>query len=333
MEIMKAQVLEEVGKPLIFKEVEKPTPKDNEVLIRVKACGVCRTDLHILDGELKTPSLPLILGHEVVGVIEEMGKNVKGFKKGDRVGAFWLSSTCFTCEYCKDSRENLCDKAKFRGYLSPGGYAEYTTAISDFIVPLPKTLSDLEIAPLLCAGLIGYRSYRKANPKKRIGFYGFGAAAHLLIQIALHEKKEVYAFTRPQDKKGQQFAKKLGAVWAGGSDEIPPELLDAVIIFAPVGELVSQSLKVLKKGGRSILGGIHMSDIPSFPYKDLWGEKRIESVANLTRQDAKEYFELLEKVTIRANVTAYPLEKANEALRDFKQGNIQGAAVLNISSD
>ncbi len=329
---MRAMLLKEQKKPLVQEDVLKPKPKEDELLIKVKVCGVCRTDLHLKEGDLPHPKLPLILGHEIVGEVAEIGKNVKGFKTGDRVGVPWLGKSCDHCEYCKQGQENLCDNAHFTGYQVDGGYAEYTTCKADFAIPLPPGISDPHMAPLICAGLIGFRAYRKAAPKKTLGLYGFGVAAHIIIQIAVHESKEVYAFTREGDTPGQEFAKQLGAVWAGSSKTPPPVLLDAAIVFAPVGELVPIALQALKKGGRCICGGIHMSDIPSFPYSLLWGEKVLQSVANLTRNDAKEFFAVLAKHPIHTSVTTYPLEKANEALDDFKNSKIQGAAVLEISS-
>jgi alcohol dehydrogenase, propanol-preferring len=328
---MLAMLLKEQKKTLVSEDVLKPKPSDDELLIKVKVCGVCRTDLHLKDAELPNPKLPLILGHEIVGVVEEMGKNVKGFEKGDRVGVPWLGKTCGHCEYCLRGEENLCDDARFTGYQIDGGFAEYTVCNADFAIPLVSELSDPQIAPLLCAGLIGYRAYRKAAPKKTLGLYGFGASAHLLTQLAILEGKEVYAFTREGDKKGQEFARQLGAVWAGDSNASPPTLLDAAIIFAPVGNLVPVALKALKKGGRCICGGIHMSDIPSFPYRDLWGERSIQSVANLTRKDSRDFFELISKYPIRTKVTVYPLEKADQALEDLRNGKFQGAAVLEVS--
>lgn len=330
---MLAMVLKEPRKRLILEEVPKPVVGEGELLLRVLACGVCRTDLHIQQGDL-SPKFPMILGHEVVGSVEEVGKKVRGFQVGDRVGVPWLGSTCGQCEFCKEERENLCDKAKFTGYDIPGGFAEYTKCKADFAIPLPQLdLSDCEIAPLLCAGLIGYRSYRKANPQKTIGFYGFGVAAHLLAQLAVKQGKEIYAFTRKGDREGQRFAKEIGAVWAGDSETKPPVLLDAAIIFAPVGECVPLSLKALKKGGRCVCGGIHMSDIPSFPYKDLWGEKAIESVANLTRKDGRDFFSLLPQFPIRPKVTLYSLKEVNKALEDFKEGKVEGAAVIDMKGD
>jgi alcohol dehydrogenase, propanol-preferring len=329
---VRAMVLKEQKKPLIQEEIPKPKPREDELLIKVKVCGVCRTDLHVTDGDLPHPKLPLILGHEIVGEVQEMGKSVKGFKKGDRVGVPWLGKSCGYCENCKQGQENLCDHAQFTGYQIDGGYAEYAVCKADFAIPLPEGISDQHMAPLLCGGLIGFRAYRKAAPQKTLGLYGFGVAAHIIAQVAIHEGKDVYAFTREGDQPGQEFAKQLGAVWAGGSKTFPPILLDAAIIFAPVGDLVPTALKVLKKGGRCICGGIHMSDIPSFPYRDLWGEKTLQSVANLTRDDAKEFFAMAAKFPIRTFVTTYPLEKANQALDDFRQSKIQGAAVLEISS-
>lgn len=325
---MRAMVLKEQKKPLVLEDIPKPQAQEGELLIRVKACGVCRTDLHVKEGDLPSPKLPLILGHEIVGVVEEVGKKIRGFKKGDRVGVPWLGSSCGQCEFCQDGQENLCDKGRYTGYQIDGGFAEYTVCKADYAIHLPERLSDEQMAPLLCAGLIGFRSYRKAAPKKTLGLYGFGASAHILTQIATQEGKEVYAFTREGDQVGQAFARQLGAVWAGDSSASPPVLLDAVIIFAPVGDLVPASLKVLKKGGRCICGGIHMTDIPSFPYRDLWGEKMIQSVANLTRNNAKEFFALLPKFSIHPQVTTYPLEKANQALDDLKAGKFQGAAII-----
>ncbi len=314
--------------PLVYTKLPKPKAGPGELLIKVSACGVCRTDLHIFDGELPPPRLPLILGHEIVGRVEEVGIGVTSFKRGDRIGIPWMGKTCGHCEYCEHDKENLCEHASYTGYTVMGGFAEYTTCQADFALPLHSTLSDAHLAPLLCAGLIGYRAYRKAAPCKTLGLYGFGAAAHILTQLAVFEGKEVYAFTRPGDRLSQEFAKKLGAIWAGDSSIPSPVLLDAVIIFAPDGTLVPLVLRSLKKGGSCISGGIHMSDIPSFPYRDLWGEKRIESVANLTRADAQDFFKTILHVPIQTEVTTYPLESANEALSDLKMGKFQGAAVL-----
>lgn len=324
-------ILKQSGTPLVLEEIPKPQPQEGELLVKVSACAVCRTDLHIKEGDLKHPKLPLVLGHEIVGTVEEVGANVRGFKKGDKVGIPWIGGSCGTCSYCTLGQENLCDAAVYTGYQKNGGFAEYTTCRADFAIPLDGiSLSDTEIAPLLCAGVIGYRSYKKAAPKKRLGLYGFGAAAHILTQLATSENKEVYAFTRPGDSKGQDFAKDLGAIWAGGSDTMPPKLLDAAILFAPAGELVPLSLKALDKGGRCICGGIHMSDIPSFPYKDLWQEKSIQSVANLTRDDVHEFFAKVRHIPLKTEVTVYPLEKADHALEDLKHGRFQGAAVIEL---
>lgn len=327
---MKAMVLRKQKKPLILEEVPKPIPKENELLIKVHVCGVCRTDLHIADGDLTHPKLPLILGHEIVGTIEEMGKKVSGFHLKERVGVPWVGNTCGVCEFCKEDRENLCDNAQFTGYHLNGGFAEYVVCKADFAVPLPQHISDEHAAPLMCAGLISYRAYRMANPKKTLGMYGFGAAAHILTQIATFQGKEVYVFTRDEEKK-QKFAKKLGAVWVGDSKTLPSTLLDAMIVFAPVGNLVPEALKGLKKGGRCICGGIHMSDIPSFAYKDLWGEKSIQSVTNLTRKDAQDFFAAISHFPIKTEVTVYPLEQANAALDDLREGTFEGAAVLKIN--
>lgn len=327
---MRAMVLKEQGKPLLLENLPKPVPNEDELLIKVSACAVCRTDLHIIDKELQEPKLPLILGHQVVGYVEDFGKNVQGFKKNERVGMAWLGWACGRCEYCKEGLENLCDKAKFTGYNLDGGFAEYAISHHAFAYRLPEGLSDVDIAPLLCGGLIGYRAYRKAAPKQNIGFYGFGSSAHILAQLALYEDKEIYAFTREGDEKGQQFAKKMGAVWAGSSKEMPPKKLDCAIVFASVGELIPLSLKALKKGGRCISAAIHMTDIPSFPYKDLWGERKIESVANLTREDGKGFLEIAPKVPIKTMITTYPLEKLNEAIKDLKDGKIKGSAVIDM---
>lgn len=316
--------------PLMLEEIPVPRPGPGELLIKVHACGVCRTDLHIWEGDLPTPSFPLILGHEIVGRVEEIGPRVEGYSLGDRVGVPWLAHTCGSCPYCQKGEENLCDRAQFTGYHVPGGFAAYTVCQASYAIPVETSLSDTHVAPLLCAGLIGYRAYRKAAAEKTLGLYGFGAAAHLLTQLAVHEGKQVFAFTRPGDAEGQAFARKLGACWAGDSDTAPPVLMDAAILFAPVGALVPRALKALKKGGRCVCGGIHMSDIPSFPYRDLWGEKEIVSIANLTRQDAKDFFHAISQVPLQTEISIYPLEEANRALQDLKEGKIQGAAVLTI---
>jgi propanol-preferring alcohol dehydrogenase len=328
---MKAMVLHTVGKPLDLRDIPILSPDKNQLLLKVQSCGVCRTDLHIVDGDLEDPSLPLVLGHQIVGTIEEVGENVTGFKEGDKVGVPWLGYTCGSCEFCNKGQENLCDNARFTGYDINGGFAEYTVANTRFCFPIPEDYPAVQAAPLLCAGLIGYRSLRKTNNARRLGFYGFGSAAHILTQVALHQDKEVYAFTRPGDKKSQQFAKNLGAAWAGGSKTLPPKKLDAAIIFAPVGPLVPQALKAVKKGGNVVCAGIHMSEIPSFPYAHLWEERSIESVANLTRRDGTEFMQLAPEVSIESRVTTYPLAEANRALDDLRAGNFEGSAVLTIS--
>ncbi|WP_445664461.1 zinc-dependent alcohol dehydrogenase family protein [Fodinibius sp. AD559] len=328
---MKAMVLHSVGKPLELQDIPTPNPDKNQLLLKVQTCGVCRTDLHIIDGELEDPNLPLVLGHQIVGTIAEVGKNVSGFKAGDKVGVPWLGYTCGNCEFCQKNQENLCNNALFTGYDINGGFAEYAVADARFCFPIPNNYPAIQAAPLLCAGLIGYRSLRKTNNAQRLGFYGFGSAAHILTQVAFHQNKEIYAFTRPGDKKSQEFAESIGATWAGGSETLPPQKLDAAIIFAPVGPLVPQALKSIKKGGKVVCAGIHMSDIPSFPYNDLWEERSIESVANLTRRDGTEFMQIAPKVPIESQVTTYPLTEANQALDDLRAGNFEGSAVLTIS--
>ena len=325
-------LFEKAGQPL--RKVELPTPKPalGQVLIRVRACAVCRTDLHVVDGELTQPKLPLIPGHEIVGTVEKKGDGAERFEIGDRVGIPWLGWTCGECSYCLWGRENLCDKARFTGYTIDGGYADCTVADQRFCFPIPDFYSDTEAAPLLCAGLIGYRSLVKAGDGKRLGIYGFGAAAHIVAQVARYQNREIYAFTRPGDEEAKKFALALGAFWAGGSNELPPVKLDAAIIFAPVGELVPQALRAVGKGGFVVCGGIHMSDIPSFPYEILWEERSICSVANLTRQDGEEFLALAPKVPVRTEVETFPLEEANEALARLRSGKIQGAAVLFMDS-
>jgi propanol-preferring alcohol dehydrogenase len=325
---MRAMLFEKPGQPLRKAVLPVPVPAPGQLLIRVRACAVCRTDLHVVDGELTQPKLPLVPGHEIVGMVQEKGEGVERFKMGDRVGIPWLGWSCGNCSYCKSGRENLCDQAKFTGYTLDGGYAEYTVADQRFCFPIPNTYSDAEAAPLLCAGLIGYRSLVKAGEGKRLGIYGFGAAAHIVAQVARYQKREIYAFTRPGDKEAEKFAMDLGAVWAGGSNELPPVKLDAAIIFAPVGDLVPQALRAIAKGGVVVCGGIHMSDIPSFPYSILWEERSICSVANLTRRDGEEFLALAPKVPVRTEVQTFPLEEANDALARLRSGNIQGAAVL-----
>ena len=327
---MYAMVLETAQHPLRWTELSRPTPGANQDLLRVNACGVCRTDLHIVDGELSNPKLPLVPGHQIVGNIVELGKQVTSFSIGQRVGVPWLGHTCQHCQYCCSNRENLCDQATFTGYQLDGGYAEYAVADAQFCFALPEGYANLQVAPLLCAGLIGYRAYRMTENASTLGFYGFGAAAHILIQLAQHQGREVYAFTRPGDSIGQQFARDLGAVWAGGSDQPPPKPLEAAIIFAPVGALVTTALRAVTKGGIVVCAGIHMSDIPSFPYEILWGERVVRSVANLTRQDGEEFLSLAPQVPIKTKVHAFPLEQANDALTALRDGRIQGAAVLVI---
>ncbi len=328
---MRAMVLEEVGHPLILKDIPRPTPKPFEVLIKIKTCGVCRTDLHIVDGELPTPKLPLILGHQIIGIVDKLGEHASKHKIGSRVGVPWLGGTCHICEFCISGRENLCDKAIYTGYLRDGGYADYCTAHEDFILELPQDYDDLHTAPLLCAGLIGYRAFRLAEPTKTIGLYGFGSSAHILIQVAHALGREVYVFTRPGDEKTQAFARSLGAKWAGGSDQLPPVALDAALIFAPVGALYPQALKAIKKGGKVISAGIHMSDIPSFPYSLLWEERSMSSVANLTRQDGIDFMQLIKKLHLQITVTPFPLEDANQAQAAIRNGTIEGSAVLKIN--
>jgi len=328
---MIAMVLEKLGEKLKEKEIPVPRPKDSQVLIKVKACGVCHTDLHIVDQELTEPKLPLVPGHEIVGTVVQTGNKIKNFKEGDRVGVPWLGYTCGHCRYCKSGQENLCENALFTGYTLDGGYAQFTTAEENYCFKIPDKYKDIEAAPLLCAGLIGYRTYRMAGDNvENLGIYGFGAAAHIIAQIAVYQKKNIFAFTRPGDTKAQEFAKKLGAVWAGGSDEIPPEKLDAALIFAPVGSLIPQALRVSVKGATIVSGGIHMSDIPKFPYKLLWEERVIKSVANLTRKDGDELLEIAPKVPVKTEVTPLPLNKANEALDNLRAGKIEGAFVLQI---
>lgn len=323
MQLIKAMLLEKIGSPLVLREIPIPIPEKGQVRIKVQACAICRTDLHILDGELPPPPLPLIMGHQIVGTVDTPSKR---FKKGTLVGVPWLGKSCGICPYCKRDEENLCDDPKFTGYTINGGFAEYTCAYEDFMFPLEGT--PLQIAPLLCSGMLGYRSLKMAGKAKKIGFYGFGAAAHLLIQVAQYQKQQIYAFTRKGDLEGQKQAKKLGAVWAGDSETPAPEELDAAIIFAPVGKLVPIALKAVRKGGQVICAGIHMSDIPSFPYQILWGERIVRSVANLTRKDGEEFLALATKIPVQTQVKSYPLEKTNEALRDLKEGEISGSAVI-----
>ena len=321
-------VLQASRQPLVASDVPVPAISAGDVLIRVAACAVCRTDLHVVDGELPDPKLPLIPGHEIVGRVEKLGEGVDAFQVGERVGIPWLGWTCGLCKYCRSERENLCDRARFTGYTIDGGYAEFAVVDARFCFRLPESYSDVTAAPLLCAGLIGYRSLRKTGDAHRLGIYGFGAAAHIIAQVAHHQGREVFAFTRPNDKSAQKFALRLGATWAGGSDETPSRKLDAAIIFAPIGPLVPAALRVLNKGGIVVCGGIHMSDIPSFPYRDLWEERTISSVANLTRRDGDEFLTLASEIPIRVETKMFPLEQANEALHALRSGRLSGAAVL-----
>jgi len=327
---MRAMILEAARQPLRLVDVPKPTPGPGQLLIEVETCGVCRTDLHIVDGDLTGPKLPLVLGHQIVGTVSEPGPGAEGFAPGDRVGVPWLGWTDGECSYCKSGRENLCDNARFTGYDFDGGYAEFAVADHRYCLPIPEGFADLQAAPLLCAGLIGYRSLRLAGEAERLGLYGFGASAHIVAQVAKFQGKKVFAFTKPGDEEGQAFARELGADWAGGSDERPPEQLDAAIVFAPVGSLMIEALRATAKGGRVVSAGIHMSDIPSFPYAELWGERSLSSVANLTREDGRKFLELAPQVPVRIQVQEYPLERANAALDDLRSGRLVGAAVLRI---
>jgi propanol-preferring alcohol dehydrogenase len=324
---MRAMILDK-ARLRLARDAAPRAPGPREVLIRVRACGVCRTDLHIVDGELTEPKACLVPGHEIVGTIESVGADVSQLAVGDRVGVPWLGWTCGACVYCRSGRENLCDRARFTGYTIDGGYAEYATADARYCFRLPGNYSDIEAAPLLCAGLIGYRALTMAGTGKRLGLYGFGAAAHIAVQIARHRGQDVFAFTKPGDDAGQAFARSLGAAWAGGSDERPPEPLDAALLFAPVGALVPLALAATSKGGSVVCAGIHMSDIPAFPYRLLWGERAVRSVANLTRRDGEEFFAIAAATRIRTTVQRFALEEANEALSRLRDGRIEGAAVL-----
>jgi propanol-preferring alcohol dehydrogenase len=325
---MRAMILEEPGRPLREADVPSPVPRPGQVLLRVRACGVCRTDLHIVDGELTQPKRPLIPGHQIVGLVERTGEGVTGLAVGDRVGVPWLGWTCGTCRHCRAGRENLCDTARFTGYDIDGGYAEQAVADARYCFAIGTGDPDLAVAPLLCAGLIGYRSLLLAGAGERLGLYGFGAAAHIVIQVARHQGRRVYAFTRAGDRPGQDFARSLGAAWAGDTGAAPPEPLDAAIIFAPAGELVPVALRAVDKGGTVVCAGIHMSDIPSFPYRILWEERVLRSVANLTRRDGEEFLDLARRIPVRIEAEAFPLAAANEALRSLREGRIRGAAVL-----
>jgi alcohol dehydrogenase, propanol-preferring len=326
---MRAQVLTAARYPLAATELPAPHPGPQQVLIAVRACAVCRTDLHVVDGELPDPKLPLVPGHEIIGTVVEKGESADRFAIGDRVGVPWLGWTCGVCEYCRSGRENLCDRARFTGYQIDGGYAELTVADQRYCFAIDPRYGDVEAAPLMCAGLIGYRTLRMAGDGARlIGIYGFGAAAHIVAQVIRHQGRRLFAFTRPGDVAAQDFARSLGAEWAGGSDEPPPEPLDAALIFAPVGALIPAALAATKKGGTVVSGGIHMSDIPSFPYRILWEERVLRSVANLTRRDAEEFLALTPQAGIRTETVTYPLARANDALTDLRTGALQGAAVL-----
>ncbi len=321
-------ILRRPGSALEFADYPLPRPGPGQLLLRVLACGVCRTDLHVVDGELPEAKLPLVPGHQIVGRVVETGAEVDRFRAGDRVGVPWLGWTCGRCDYCRGGLENLCDRARFTGYHLDGGFAEYTAADARYCFPVPEEYGDAEVAPLLCAGLISYRCLRFTGEARRLGLYGFGAAAHIVAQVARHQQRKIYAFTRPGDENGQRFARELGAVWAGDSSATPPEPLDAAIIFAPVGELVPIALRAVRKGGTVVCGGIHMSDIPSFPYEILWGERVVRSVANLTRADAEEFLPLAVRAGVRTTIQEYALERANEALGDLRAGRVLGAAVL-----
>jgi alcohol dehydrogenase, propanol-preferring len=324
-------VLDEQRRPLRDAEVPEPSPGEGQVLVGVHTCGVCRTDLHVVDGDLPDPKLPLIPGHQIVGEILEAGQEADRFEAGQRVGIPWLGWTDGECRYCRSGRENLCERARFTGYDLDGGYAELAVADERYAFPLPDGYQDLQAAPLLCAGLIGYRSLRFCGDAERLGLYGFGASAHIICQVAAHQGRSVYAITRPGDESGQAFARELGATWTGAADELPDEL-DAAIIFAPAGELVPAALRALAPGGTVVCAGIHMTDIPSFPYEILWGERTLRSVANLTRRDGEEFLELAPRIPVRTRVTEYPLADANQALDDLRAGRVRGAAVLTTSA-
>lgn len=325
---MRAMVLQTAGTPLQLRESVAPEPETGQVRLAVRSCAVCRTDLHVVDGDLPNPKLPLVLGHEIVGTVDSLGGGVDRFAVGDRVGVPWLGWTCGACRFCRTRRENLCDRAKFTGYTLDGGYAEAALADARFCFRIPEHYDDARAAPLLCAGLIGYRTLRMAGDAERVGIYGFGAAAHILAQVALHQGRVLYAFTRPGDTVTQRFAQELGCAWAGDSTERPPDALDAALIFAPVGALVPLALKAVRKGGTVVSGGIHMSDIPSFPYADLWSERVVRSVANLTREDGEAFFEAADRIPIEVSVETFVLEDANAALHALRAGQLRGAAVL-----
>ena len=325
---MRAMVLEQQRSPLVLRDLAMPDPGEGEILLQVLSCGICRTDLHVVDGDLTEPTLPLVPGHQIVGRVTQLGTGVEGFKPGERVGVPWLGGSCGHCWYCLHDKENLCDSARYTGYQINGGFAEYTVASANYCFPLPAGYDDTQAAPLLCAGLIGYRAYRLVEHCQNIGLYGFGAAAHILIQVANYRGQQIHALTREGDTEAQAFARELGAVWAGDSRQTPPVQLDGAIIFAPAGELVPQALRAVRKGGRVVCAGIHMSDIPSFPYDILWGEREICSVANLTRRDGEEFLPLAAEIPVETTVHCYPLEQANQALDDLRYGRFSGAAVL-----
>ncbi len=327
---MRAMVLDEPRRPLREREIEVPRPEAGAVLLRVRACGVCRTDLHVVDGDLTDPKLPLVPGHQIVGEVVETGREVEGLHPGDRVGVPWLGWTCGSCRFCESERENLCENARFTGYQIDGGYAEYAAADAKFCFPIPAGYPDLQAAPLLCAGLIGYRSLVMTADAERLGLYGFGAAAHIIAQVAVSQGRRVFAFTREGDGEGQRFARELGAEWAGSSEEMPPEPLEAAIIFAPVGALVPRALAAVDRGGIVVCAGIHMTEIPAFPYEILWGERIVRSVANLTRHDGEEFLRLAPRAGVRTEVQPYDLSEANRALSDLRGGQVRGAAVLEI---
>ncbi|MEM7175283.1 MAG: zinc-dependent alcohol dehydrogenase family protein [Chlamydiota bacterium] len=328
---MRAMVLTSPKSPLRLLEVPTPKPKQHQVLVKVQACAVCRTDLHILDGDLHPPHLPLIPGHQIVGIVAEQGPSATRFKVGQRIGIPWLGKTCRQCRFCLSQRENLCERAQFTGYHLDGGYAELCVADENYCYHLPEIYSHVQVAPLLCGGLIGFRAFRMLENAQKIGFYGFGSAAHILAQIANYQQKHIYAFTRPNDKSAQELAKKLGAVWASSSEKAAPTLLDSAIIFASVGDLIPQALQSVDKGGSVICAGIHMSAVPSFPYQLIYGERTLRSVANLTREDGNHFFQLAAQCFIHTHVTTYPLEKANEALQNLKEGKVTGSAVLELA--
>jgi propanol-preferring alcohol dehydrogenase len=329
---MRAMVLGEQRKPLRLADLPAPEPGPGELLVRVQSCGVCRTDLHVVDGDLAEPKLPLVPGHQIVGTVEQLGEGAERFAAGDRIGVPWLGWTCGECRYCRSGRENLCDRARFTGYQVDGGYAEAAVADERFCFPIPPYYSDLQAAPLLCAGLIGYRALRLCGEHAdRLGFYGFGASAHILCQLAVHQGRRVFAFTRAADSQAQDFARRLGAEWSGATEDAPPEPLDAAIVFAPVGELIPRALRATAKGGTVVCAGIHMSDIPSFPYEILWGERSVRSVANLTRRDGEEFMRLAPQVPVRTEIQVYRLQDANTALDELRGGRVQGAAVLRVS--